>query len=121
MVSNIQQTARKLSGGSTNLTPSYSLRQISSSFQRERAKCRILSLSADRPAFVSAHHITQASGKGIGSGVLIDEQGSDWPSRRLTPFLRNIKNSYISSSKLDSPRLASGPLSLMVPNCPEQA
>src|ERR1051326_6747350 len=26
--------------------------------------------------YVSAHHITQASGKGLGSGVLIDEQGS---------------------------------------------
>ena len=27
-------------------------------------------------AYVSAHHIAQASGKGLGSGVLIDEQGS---------------------------------------------
>jgi S1-C subfamily serine protease len=26
--------------------------------------------------YISAHHITQASGKGLGSGVLIDEQGS---------------------------------------------
>ncbi|MGH7184360.1 MAG: S1C family serine protease [Nitrospiraceae bacterium] len=27
-------------------------------------------------AYVSAHHLTQASGKGLGAGVLIDEQGS---------------------------------------------
>ena len=27
-------------------------------------------------AYISAHHVTQASGKGLGSGVLIDEQGS---------------------------------------------
>ena len=26
-------------------------------------------------AYVSAHHIAQASGKGLGAGVLIDEQG----------------------------------------------
>ena len=27
-------------------------------------------------AYISTHHIAQASGKGLGSGVLIDEQGS---------------------------------------------
>ena len=39
---------------------------------KQMAKSTVLIASA----YVSAHHIAQASGKGLGSGVLIDEQGS---------------------------------------------
>ena len=39
---------------------------------KQMAKSTVLVASA----YVSSHHITQASGRGLGSGILIDEEGS---------------------------------------------
>ena len=39
---------------------------------KQMAKSTVLVASA----YVSSHHITQASGKGLGSGILIDETGA---------------------------------------------
>ena len=41
-------------------------------------------------AYVSAHHIAQASGKGSGSGVLIDEQGSIVTNAHVVEGASNI-------------------------------
>jgi S1-C subfamily serine protease len=41
-------------------------------------------------AYVSAHHITQAAGKGLGAGVLIDEQGSIVTNAHVVDGAANI-------------------------------
>src|SRR6185295_8469066 len=40
--------------------------------------------------YISAHHVTQASGKGLGSGVLIDEQGSIVTNAHVVDGAANI-------------------------------
>ena len=62
-------------------------------------------------AYVSAHHITQASGKGIGSGVLIDEQGSIVTNAHVVEGAANITVTLHDGTRLPAELVGSDPQS----------
>jgi len=62
-------------------------------------------------AYVSAHHITQASGKGLGSGVLIDEQGSIVTNAHVVDGAANITVTLHDGSRLPAELIGSDPQS----------
>ena len=62
-------------------------------------------------AYVSAHHITQASGKGIGSGVLIDEQGSIVTNAHVVEGAANITVTLHDGTRLPAELIGGDPQS----------
>ena len=58
-------------------------------------------------AYVSAHHIVQASGKGIGSGVLIDEQGSIVTNAHVVEGAANITVTLHDGTRLPAELIGS--------------
>ena len=62
-------------------------------------------------AYVSPHHITQASGKGIGSGVLIDEQGSIVTNAHVVEGAANITVTFHDGTRLPAELIGSDPQS----------
>ena len=61
--------------------------------------------------YVSAHHITQASGKGIGSGVLIDEQGSIVTNAHVVDGAAKIMVTLHDGTRLPAELIGSDPQS----------
>jgi serine protease Do len=62
-------------------------------------------------AYVSAHHIAQASGKGLGSGVLIDEQGSIVTNSHVVEGAANITVTLHDGTRLPAELIGSDPQS----------
>ena len=62
-------------------------------------------------AYVSAHHIAQASGKGIGSGVLIDEQGSIVTNAHVVEGASNITVTLHDGTRLPAELIGTDPQS----------
>lgn len=62
-------------------------------------------------AYVSHHHIAQASGKGIGSGVLIDEQGSIVTNAHVVEGAANITVTLHDGTRLLAELIGSDPQS----------
>jgi len=62
-------------------------------------------------AYVSAHHIAQASGKGLGSGVLIDEQGSIVTNAHVVEGAANITVTFHDGTRLPAELIGSDPQS----------
>ena len=62
-------------------------------------------------AYVSAHHIVQASGKGIGSGVLIDKQGSIVTNAHVVEGAVNITVTLHDGTRLPAELIGSDPQS----------
>ena len=62
-------------------------------------------------AYVSAHHITQASGKGLGSGVLIDEQGSIVTNAHVVDGAAKITVTLHDGTRLPAELIGSDPQS----------
>ncbi len=62
-------------------------------------------------AYVSAHHIAQASGKGLGSGVLIDEQGSIVTNAHVVDGAANITVTLHDGTRLPAELIGSDPQS----------
>jgi serine protease Do len=62
-------------------------------------------------AYVSAHHIAQASGKGLGSGVLIDEQGSIVTNTHVVEGAANITVTLHDGTRLPAELIGSDPQS----------
>ncbi len=62
-------------------------------------------------AYVSAHHITQASGKGFGSGVLIDEHGSIVTNAHVVTGAANIMVTMHDGTRLPAELIGSDPQS----------
>jgi serine protease Do len=62
-------------------------------------------------AYVSTHHVTQASGKGLGSGVLIDEQGSIVTNAHVVDGAANITVTLHDGSRLPAELIGSDPQS----------
>ena len=62
-------------------------------------------------AYVSAHHIAQASGKGIGSGVLIDAQGSIVTNAHVVEGAANITVTLYDGTRLPAELIGSDPQS----------
>lgn len=62
-------------------------------------------------AYVSAHHIAQASGKGLGSGVLIDEQGSIVTNAHIVEGAANITVTLHDGTRLPAELIGSDPQS----------
>src|SRR4029079_3686150 len=61
--------------------------------------------------YVSAHHITQASGKGLASGVLIDEQGSIVTNAHVVTGAAKITVTMHDGTRLPAELIGSDPLS----------
>ena len=61
--------------------------------------------------YVSAHHITQASGKGLGSGVLIDEQGSIVTNAHVVDGAAKIMVTLHDGTRLPAELIGSDPQS----------
>ena len=61
--------------------------------------------------YVSAHHITQASGKGLGSGVLIDEQGSIVTNAHVVDGAAKIMVTLHDGNRLPAELIGSDPQS----------
>jgi len=61
--------------------------------------------------YVSAHHITQASGKGLGSGVLIDEQGSIVTNAHVVDGAAKITVTLHNGMRLPAELIGSDPQS----------
>jgi len=61
--------------------------------------------------YVSAHHITQASGKGLGSGVLIDEQGSIVTNAHVVEGAAKIMVTLHDGTRLPAELIGSDPQS----------
>jgi S1-C subfamily serine protease len=61
--------------------------------------------------YISAHHITQASGKGLGSGVLIDEQGSIVTNAHVVDGAAKITVTLHSGIRLPAELIGSDPQS----------
>jgi hypothetical protein len=57
---------------------------------KQMAKSTVLVTSA----YVSSHHITQASGKGLGSGILIDEEGAIVTNAHVVEEILELRTSY---------------------------
>ncbi len=62
-------------------------------------------------AYVSAHHITQASGKGFGSGVLIDEHGSIVTNAHVVTGAAKITVTMHDGTRLPAELIGSDPQS----------
>ena len=62
-------------------------------------------------AYVSAHHIVQASGKGLGAGVLIDEQGSIVTNAHVVDGAANITVTLHDGTRLPAELIGSDPQS----------
>jgi len=62
-------------------------------------------------AYVSAHHITQAAGKGFGSGVLIDEQGSIVTNAHVVTGAAKIMVTMHDGTRLPAELIGSDPQS----------
>lgn len=62
-------------------------------------------------AYVSPHHIAQASGKGIGSGVLIDEKGSIVTNSHVVEGASNITVTLHDGTRLPAELIGSDPQS----------
>ena len=62
-------------------------------------------------AYVSAHHIVQASGKGLGTGVLIDEQGSIVTNAHVVDGAANITVTLHDGTRLPAELIGSDPQS----------
>jgi S1-C subfamily serine protease len=62
-------------------------------------------------AYVSAHHITQTSGKGLGSGVLIDEQGSIVTNAHVVAGAAKITVTLHDGTRLPAELIGSDPQS----------
>jgi S1-C subfamily serine protease len=62
-------------------------------------------------AYVSAHHIAQASGKGIGSGVVIDEQGSIVTNAHVVEGASNITVTLHDGTRLPAELIGTDPQS----------
>src|SRR5437867_2939344 len=62
-------------------------------------------------AYVSAHHIAQVSGKGLGSGVLIDEQGSIVTNTHVVEGAANITVTLHDGTRLPAELVGSDPQS----------
>ena len=62
-------------------------------------------------AYVSTHHLTQTSGKGLGSGVLIDEQGSIVTNAHVVDGAANITVTLHDGSRLPAELIGSDPQS----------
>jgi len=74
---------------------------------RKMANATVLIASA----YVSAHHIAQASGKGLGSGVLIDEQGSIVTNTHVVEGAANITVTLHDGTRLPAELVGSDPQS----------
>ena len=61
--------------------------------------------------YVSAHHVTQASGKGLGSGVLIDEQGSIVTNAHVVDGAAKITVTLHDGTRLPAELIGSDPQS----------
>jgi S1-C subfamily serine protease len=61
--------------------------------------------------YISAHHVTQASGKGLGSGVLIDEQGSIVTNAHVVDGAANITVTLHDGTRLPAELIGSDPQS----------
>lgn len=72
---------------------------------KQMAKSTVLITSA----YVSAHHITQASGKGLGSGVLIDLQGSIVTNAHVVEGAANITVMLHDGIRLPAELIGSDP------------
>lgn len=62
-------------------------------------------------AYVSAHHIAQASGKGLGSGVLLDAQGSIVTNAHVVEGAANITVTLHDGTRLPAELIGSDPQS----------
>lgn len=62
-------------------------------------------------AYVSHHHIAEASGKGLGSGVLIDEQGSIVTNAHVVEGAANIMVTLHDGTRLPAELIGSDPQS----------
>ncbi|MEP6936399.1 MAG: trypsin-like peptidase domain-containing protein, partial [Nitrospirota bacterium] len=62
-------------------------------------------------AYVSAHHLTQASGKGLGAGVLIDEQGSIVTNAHVVEGAAKITVTLHDGTRLPAELIGSDPQS----------
>lgn len=60
-------------------------------------------------AYVSAHHIAQASGKGLGSGVLIDDKGSIVTNAHVVEGAANIMVTLHDGTRLPAELIGSDP------------
>jgi serine protease Do len=74
---------------------------------KQLAKATVLVSSA----YVSAHHIVQASGKGLGTGVLIDEQGSIVTNAHVVDGAANITVTLHDGTRLPAELIGSDPQS----------
>ena len=74
---------------------------------KQLAKATVLVSSA----YVSAHHIVQASGKGLGAGVLIDEQGSIVTNAHVVEGAANITVTLHDGTRLPAELIGSDPQS----------
>ena len=74
---------------------------------KQLAKATVLVSSA----YVSAHHIAQASGKGLGSGVLIDEQGLIVTNAHVVDGAANITVTLHDGARLPAELIGSDPQS----------
>ena len=62
-------------------------------------------------AYVSAHHLTQTSGKGLGAGVLIDEQGSIVTNSHVVDGAAKITVTLHDGTRLPAELIGSDPQS----------
>lgn len=62
-------------------------------------------------AYVSAHHLTRASGKGLGAGVLIDEQGSIVTNAHVVDGAAKITVTLHDGTRLPAELIGSDPQS----------
>ena len=72
---------------------------------KHMAKSTVLVASA----YVSAHHITQSSGKGLGAGVLIDQQGSIVTNAHVVEGAANITVMLHDGVRLPAELIGSDP------------
>ena len=74
---------------------------------KQMAKSTVLIASA----YVSAHHVAQASGKGLASGVLIDEHGSIVTNAHVVAGAANITVTLHDGTRLPAELIGSDPQS----------
>ena len=72
---------------------------------KQMAKSTVLVASA----YVSSHHITQASGKGLGSGILIDEEGAIVTNAHVVEGAAKITVTFHDGTRLPAELIGSDP------------
>ena len=72
---------------------------------KQMAKSTVLVASA----YVSSHHITQASGRGLGSGILIDEEGSIVTNAHVVEGAAKITVTLHDGTRLPAELIGSDP------------